>query len=302
MAQDAGADVAPGTLPDGRPIADCLEPVAGLACIPGGKFIRGSDTDDHNKTCEQSSFNNHKKSNTYPAQEIWMSTYYMDKTEVTSADFKACIKAKGCRRVKPLYVDFDAPEQPYTAMSWYDAVDYCKWAGKHLPTEAEWEKAARGTDGALYAWDGDEALSCDNAVIKDEKGRSCGVKKKGSKPDTGKVLPVCSRGEKRYGLCDMMGNAEEWVADWYTGSYKDCGKDCEGIDPKGPCNGSADEECGKLKYKVVRGGSWYWPGSHATGIHRRSHTPKNDPMTHHFGFRCAASQEEMQKLIAKEKK
>ena len=96
----------------------------------------------------------------------------------------------------------------------------------------------------------------------------------------------------------IVGHAEEWVADWYSKSYESCGKDCEGIDPKGPCHGDDGKKCGSTHAKVVRGGAWYWPEDHATGIHRRSHLATNNP-GHHFGFRCAASVEEMEKLTKK---
>ena len=297
------------TLPDGRPIAECLTPIEGMSCIPGGSFIRGADNDPH-KHCNQSSYNKayvskeHKAEkdyrNNYPQQTIWMQTYYIDKTEVTNEAYNACVKAKKCEKDGPKYVDYDAPKQPITGLSWYNAKKFCEAQGKHLTTEAEWEKAARGENGDLYPW-GSAPSSCENAVIMDSKGRSCGeIKRKGAHPEKGRVLEVCSKGTSRYGLCDMMGNAEEWVADWYTGSYEDCGADCQGIDPKGPCGGGEDKDgrCGRYRHKSVRGGSWYWEPEHATGIHRRSHVPSNDP-AHHFGFRCAASQEEMQKLVGK---
>ena len=91
----------------------------------------------------------------------------------------------------------------------------------------------------------------------------------------------------------MAGNAEEWVADWYSRTWSACGKDCLGVNPKGPCGGAA--KCAKKWQKVVKGGSWYWPGTHATSYHRRPHVPSNNPF-HHFGFRCAASLEEARKL------
>ncbi|MBQ9242854.1 MAG: formylglycine-generating enzyme family protein [Proteobacteria bacterium] len=306
-AQDAAQ--APKTLPNGTPIADCLAPIDGMACIPGGSFVRGSDNDPHTH-CDQSSYNKAYMSkeqkasknyvNTNPAMTIWMQTYYMDVTEVTNEAYKACVKAGKCEKDGPKYVDFDAAKQPITGLSWYNAKKFCEAQGKHLPTEAEWEKAARGENGDIYPW-GNDPASCDNAVVMDKRGRSCGeIKRRGKNPEKGRVLEVCSKGKSRYGLCDMMGNAEEWVADWYTNNWKDCGADCQGIDPKGPCGGEADKDgrCGKYRHKAVRGGSWYWPAEHATGIHRRSHVPSNDP-AHHFGFRCAASQEEMAKLTHK---
>ncbi len=297
------------TLPDGQPVFDCLSPVEGMSCIPGGSFIRGADDDVH-KHCNQSSYNKAYMTkemkdakdyrNNFPQQTIWLQTFYMDKTEVTNADYNACVKENKCEKDGPKYVDYDAPKQPITGLSWYNAKKFCEARGKHLPTEAEWEKAARGENGDLYPW-GNDPATCENSVIMDKKGRSCGEKKrKGKSPEKGRVLEVCSKGASRYGLCDMMGNAEEWVADWYTGSYEACGADCQGINPKGPCGGEADKDgrCGKYRHKSVRGGSWYWEPEHATGIHRRSHVPSNDP-AHHFGFRCAASQEEMNKLLNK---
>lgn len=295
--QAAPVQAAPvqAVLPDGTAIAPCLSPMEGMACIPGGEFVRGSDNDPHAK-CKQSSYNKKGVVNTNPAAKVWMQTFYMDKTEVTTEAYKACVKAKKCPKSGPKYIDFDRPTQPITGISWYEADIFCKAQGKHLPSEAEWEMAARGNNGDMYPW-GNDAATCENSVIMDDKkGRSCGTTKRGNHPEKGRVLEVCSRGASRYGLCDMIGNAEEWVADWYTASYEACGADCEGPNPKGPCAGSADEKCGKLRYKVVRGGSWYWPAEHATGIHRRSHVPSNDPY-HHFGFRCAATQEEMQKLV-----
>lgn len=295
------------TLPNGEAIKECLNPIEGMSCIPGGSFIRGANDDPH-KHCNQSSYNRAymKKEmreakdyrNNFPEETVWMQTYYMDKTEVTNAAYNACVKAKKCKKDGPKYVDFGADKQPITGLSWYNAKIFCEAQGKHLPTEAEWEKAARGEHGDIYPW-GNEPATCENSVIKDKKGRSCGeIKRRGKYPEKGRVLEVCSKGASRYGLCDMMGNAEEWVNDWYTGSYEDCGEACRGVDPKGPCNGEEDKNgrCGNYRHKSVRGGSWYWEPEHATGIHRRSHVPSNDP-AHHFGFRCAASQEEMQKLL-----
>ena len=94
----------------------------------------------------------------------------------------------------------------------------------------------------------------------------------------------------------MSGNSWEWVADWFSRSYAECGADCEGVDPLGPCArrdepgrpGEVASACPGKTRKIVRGGSWYWDASYATGVWRRPHFPKNQPF-HHFGFRCAAS-------------
>jgi len=261
----------------------CGEPPAGMACIPGGPFVRGTDDGPPN---------------TRPAAVVTLSTFYMDLYEVTNEEYQACVKARMCDPAGPRYVDYDRPRQPITGVSWYDAEKYCRAQGKHLPTEAEWEKAARGPDGHLYPW-GDEPVTCKRAVIMDSTGRSCGVKKaRGKHPEKGRTLEVGSRPPGIYGLYDMIGNAWEWVADWYSESYGACGQACLGKDPKGPCNGK--DPCKGHRMKLVRGGSWYWPASYNTGVYRRPHYPSNEPF-HHFGFRCAASEEEARALREKAK-
>ncbi|OIP32463.1 MAG: hypothetical protein AUK47_20460 [Deltaproteobacteria bacterium CG2_30_63_29] len=294
VAPEAAPEVAEVlTSPDGTVILPCGTAPEGMVCIPGGPFIRGSDNDPHSE-CKQPSYNKRHATNNSPASTIWMQTYYIDKTEVTFGAYSACMEAGECNKAKPLYRDFDRPLQPMTGMSWTDSDKFCTAQGKHLVTEAQWEKAARGPDGLLYPWGNEPEANCDIAVIMNEQGqRSCGIEKIGYKPEKGRVLEVCSRAEGVYGLCDMVGNAEEWVADWYSHSFADCGADCEGMDPLGPCGGK-EEGC-KHRYKVVRGGSWYWPKEHATSIHRRSHVPSNDPY-HHYGFRCAASLDEAQAI------
>lgn len=263
----------------------CAAP-PGMVCIPGGSFTRGVNDDAHR--CDQLGQPPSRRPATGPAAEVTVSAFFLDQTEVTVAAYQACVAARACKPLRPLYSDFFADEQPMTGVSWYEAVAYCEARGKRLPTEAEWERAARGPDGSRTSF-GEDDVTCATAVVRDERGRSCGVRKKGSDGDKGKVLPVGSRPAGAYGLFDMMGNAEEWVADWWTDSYASCGEACLGLDPKGPCGGGG-QACGKLSFKVVRGGSWYWDASHATAYHRRRHFPFNlAPDYHHFGFRCALS-------------
>jgi formylglycine-generating enzyme required for sulfatase activity len=219
----------------------------------------------------------------------------MDVNEVTNEAYDACEAAGKCDKAGPAYLDFSRPKQPINGIKWYDARKFCEAQGKHLPTEAEWEKAARGTDGRLYPW-GDERATCEHAVIKTKAGRSCGVKKeKGKKPETGRVWEVGQKPPNQFGLYDMSGNSYEWVADWYSRNYEVCGDACLGVDPKGPCDGA--EECPHHKKKIVRGGSWYWEADYATTVYRRAHFPHNDPY-HHFGFRCAASVDEAAAIVA----
>jgi sulfatase modifying factor 1 len=269
-------------LPNGEAIAPCAAAPKDMGCIPGGAFLRGRDEGP--------------RGNERPQQTVHLQTFYMDKYEVTVEAYTACVKAGKCKRAKTYYADYSRPKQPKVGVSWYNSRDFCRAMGKHLPTEAEWEKAARGTDGRLYPW-GNKRATCKEAVIKDHRGRSCGVKKlKGGKPYKGRTFVVGTRAPNQYGLYDMSGNSWEWVADWYAGSYRRCGKACQGVNPKGPCGG-ADRCKGKYKNKVVRGGSWYWDASYATTTYRRIHVPSNRPY-HHFGFRCAASVEEARKLAA----
>lgn len=274
----------------------CLEtPLKGMACIPSGAFTRGSERP---RTCRQGEVRRIPKDqpNHRPASIIELSTYYMDLTEVTYSAYQVCAKAKKCKPRRPQYADYNAPQQPMVGLSWYEADQYCRAQGKHLPTEAEWEKAARGPDRELYPW-GNADVDCQRAVIKDKSGRSCGVKKaRGKYPDKGKVLPVKSRPAGRYGIYDLIGNAEEWTADWYSRDWESCGQDCVGRDPQGPCPDQAPHQgCKGYRKKVVRGGSWYWPRECATSWTRRPHYPSNKPY-HHFGFRCAASLEEARLL------
>ena len=157
----------------------------GMACIPGGWSTRGTDDGPEN---------------TRPAERVWLQTFHMDVYEVTHEQYGACMKAGRCGRAAPIYRDFSRPRQPMVGVSWYDAKRFCEARGKHLPTEAEWEKAARGPDGRLHPW-GDEPATCERAVIRDRRlGRSCGVKKRGKKPEKGRTFEVGSRPPGVYGL------------------------------------------------------------------------------------------------------
>ncbi len=278
-----GTEIATETIAAGS--AECPQAPDGMACVPGGEMTRGVPTDSHR--CLQGGQPPSGASASVPASTIWIDTFFIDRTEVTNAAYNACIAKKVCPKSRPFYRDFRDPKQPATGMAWSGAAAYCRFVGKRLPTEAEWEKAARGPEGATNPFDEAE-LSCANAVLEDRRGRSCGVKASGRDPERGRVLAVGSRSAGRYGLFDMAGNAEEWVADWWSRSYQACGGACAGPNPKGPCGGAAI--CPGHSYKVVRGGSWYWPAEHASGYHRRRHFPANKPPAmHHFGFRCAAS-------------
>lgn len=252
--------------------------LTGMQCIPGGEFVRGSNVFSANEQ---------------PESVVHISDFYMDLYEVTNEDFETCLNAGYCSDclgegkcdyIGPRYgAPYLGKRQPILGVSWYTAKEYCNWAGKRLPTESEWEKAARGTNGNLYPW-GNEPASCEKAVIEVDTKKGC-VTTKTEKPQLMPTLDVGSRPPGVYGLYDMAGNSWEWVSDWYSVSYEKCGKDCFGKDPRGPCNG--DEVCPGSNMKIVRGGSWWWPGEMARGSYRRAHVPENFPEYHHFGFRCA---------------
>ena len=263
-------------------VVDCGATPTDMACVPGGWHPRGVDEDRDG--CKQADEPRSGPAS-MPSAMVWNQSFWMDKYEVTISDYGLCMGSGKCPEAGPLYVDFSNPKQPITGGSWYDAAAYCSWRGKRLPTEAEFELAARGPEGEKTPF-GNELVSCENAVIMDERGRSCGITKRGRHPKKGTVLLVGSRAAGRYGIFDLVGNAEEWVADWWSPSWESCGEDCLGINPKGPCGGGATP-CKGHTNKTVRGGSWFWGPECATGVRRRRHVPSNHP-GHHFGFRCAA--------------
>ncbi|TGL70938.1 formylglycine-generating enzyme family protein [Leptospira kmetyi] len=252
--------------------------IAGMKCIPAGEFIRGSNTHEADEK---------------PEEKVYVSDFYMDTYEVTNEEFdkcknagkcQECLKTGKCNYIGPRYgKPYLGRQQPAAGISWYTAKEFCEWAGKRLPTEAEWEKAARGTNGNLYPW-GNEPATCERAIIEVGDVKGC-VSKKTEKPHLMPTANVGTRAPGVYGLYDMAGNSWEWTADWYSPSFKACGEACRGKDPKGPCEGK--DVCPGHTKKVLKSGSWWWPASYARGSKRRAHIPENFPEYHHFGFRCA---------------
>ncbi len=225
--------------------------------VPAGNFLMGSCPDDADAEGDE-----------MPLHSIYLDTFWIDRTEVTNAQYSQCVQAGVCRA---LYYasnpNFNSATQPAVAINWNDAAAFCRWAGKQLPTEAQWEKAARGTDGRLYPW-GNERVTCERAVIKAENNEGCGTPAPwsvDSKP--GDISP--------YGALDMAGNVWEWVADWYDPVYY---KNSPPSNPKGPNSGTN---------RVIRGGSWVNDYKWARAAHRHSMPPIYDNVD--LGFRCAAS-------------
>lgn len=258
----------------------CQKKIPDMVCIPAGEFIRG-----YNQGLPEEAFET----------KIFVSEFYIDIFEVTHSQFQECLDAKACQKClaqkKCSYIGakygkiYQHPNQPAVGIPWYAARDYCDFRGKRLPTESEWEKAARGINGNLYPW-GNEPADCTKAVIEDEFGRKGCFPQKLYPPYRMTTQVVGTRPAGAYGLYDMAGNAWEWVADWFS-PYKECGPACFGKDPKGPCAG--EESCPTTKHKVLKGGSWWWPAPYARSSYRRHNDPGFLEEYHHFGFRCAMS-------------
>ena len=178
-----------------------------MVYVPAGEFLMGrSDEDldavlDECSDCERSRFADEQ-----PQHAVYLDAFWIDRTEVTDAQYDKCVEAGACEHRATIYEQRpDAPDLPVAWVNWYDAQNYAAWAGGRLPTEAEWEKAARGENGQIYPW-GNSPPDCHNANYK-----GC----------AGKLLPVGSLpdGASPYGALDMAGNVEEWVADWYDEGY-----------------------------------------------------------------------------------
>jgi formylglycine-generating enzyme required for sulfatase activity len=214
-----------------------------------------------------------------PVHEVFLGEYCMDKYPVTNAQYRKFCDATG--RDYPPDPSFSGlpdylnknPDYPVVNVSWEDARAYCEWAGKRLPTEAEWEKAARGQDGRKYPWGNAEpdGTQCNYA------DKRSGFSWADETVDDGfaQTSPVkhYPAGASPYGVMDMAGNIWEWCNDWYAADYY---KKSPVEDPKGPDSGS---------YRVLRGGSWFnFPvGLRCAFRHRFLPSYRDGGI----GFRCA---------------
>jgi len=212
----------------------------------------------------------------YPYHEVYLDGYYIDRTEVTVDAFSACVLAGACGTPAADGCNWANPgksQSPVNCVSWWDAEEFCAWAGKRLPTEAEWEKAARGTDGRRFPW-GNEDATCDNAVMYGEGNNGCGIDS---------TWDVCSKspaGDSPFGACDMAGNIGEWVADWYDENYYSASP---ASNPQGPNSGTS---------RIRRGGSYLFTNFHFGAPLRVSSRISVDPALNggDAGFRCARSE------------
>ena len=226
-----------------------------LVYVPAGEFTMGAADPDTSADDDEK-----------PAHTVYLDAFWIDRTEVTNAMYAGCVQAGACQVPrKPgsatrasYYPNPEFADYPVIYVAWDDAAAYCAWAGRRLPAEAEWEKAARGVDGRRYPWG--EGIGCERANYGGCLGDSAAA---GSYPG----------GASPYGALDMAGNVWEWVQDWYDASYYDRSPDAN---PPGPASGDG---------RVVRGGSW---DSEVWDV-RESYRDWSSPGYHYgyIGFRCA---------------
>ena len=221
-----------------------------MAVVPAGEFIMGSQGGPADEQ---------------PAHRVYVDAFFMDKYEVSVGQYAEFLKATSLE-APPDWDIMNQPQhqkRPVVNMDWADAATYCKWAGKRLPTEAEWEKAARGTDGRIYPWGNETPTGLHANFGKKEWNNHAALLPVGKLED----------GKSPYGIYDMAGNAWEWVSDWYDHDYY---KNSPSQNPAGPSS---------TKFKVLRGGSW----SNTQDDLRSANPHIYDPASryHNVGFRCA---------------
>jgi formylglycine-generating enzyme required for sulfatase activity len=219
-----------------------------MVFVPGGEFQMGSTDADQNAHDDEK-----------PQHIVYLDAYWMDRYEVSNAQYRQCVVAGACQASTDQDILYNRPEQPVVTVNWSDADTYCRWAGARLPSEAEWEKAARGTDGRVYPWGND---------WEDDRANTF---------DTGLYRPAVvgsyPEGASWIGALDMAGNVWEWVSDWY-GDYPS-GKQ---VNPTGPASGD---------YRVLRGGSWFDSSDGVRCASRFLRSPIYGEVN--TGFRCARS-------------
>ena len=166
-------------------------------------------------------------------------------------------------------------DHPMNCVTWYGAKAYCEWLGKHLPTEAQWEKAARSDDSRLFPWGNEPYQNCDYAIVGDYKNEQIYY---GCGENSTWIVGSREKGKSPYGAYDMIGNVSEWVNDWYAWNYYE---NSPSEDPTGPESGET---------RGVRGGSWiYGNYDNGAGIfsYHREHSGVPDGFNAFIGFRCA---------------
>jgi eukaryotic-like serine/threonine-protein kinase len=241
--------------------------------IPAGEFYMGCDP-AHNGGFDC-------PANELPRHPVSLDAFWMDQTEVTNAMYALCVEAGACAPPSEwrsftrssYYNDAGFLNYPVIYVSWNDAVDYCAWAGRRLPSEAEWEAAARGgLEGMAFAW-GDTFVEnyanfCD---------QNCAFENPNLEYDDGavEIAPVGTYPANGYGLFEITGNVWEWVSDWYDPDYY---RNSPGVNPTGPVSGA---------YRVLRGGGWNYDLYSLRVAERIAEQPTS--RYDNVGLRCAAS-------------
>ena len=269
---------------------------APMVLVSAGEFLMGSASSDSQAS-----------DNEWPQHRVTLKAFHIDKYEVTNGqynDFLKRVRNDGhgsCDPGEPSGKDhtpsttswndaeWNAARQPVVSVDWYDAAAFCAWAGKRLPTEAEWERAARGTDGRIYPWGSDLPGAFLQGNFADERARRIypGWTWTISGYDDGfaATAPVgaFSRGASPYGAEDMAGNVWEWVRDWYDENYYR--NDPPRENPEGPSSGQR---------RVLRGGSWSSAARELRTAYRFGMIPtqrnSESYRTFNYGFRCAQDQ------------
>lgn len=221
-----------------------------MELVPAGEFTMGSDSSAYNEET--------------PAHTVSLNSFYIDKYEVSNALYKACVDADACNTPNDTsrYSDTTYANHPVVYVDWDMAQTYCEWREARLPTEAEWEKAARGEDGRTYPWgeDIDSTYANYNYNIGDTT-----------------AVDSYESGKSRYGIYNMSGNVWEWVADWFSDTYYQDLAVSTLSNPLGPSTGP---------YKVLRGGSWT-DGKDFVRTFTRGWNDLSAFEFRGFGFRCA---------------
>jgi eukaryotic-like serine/threonine-protein kinase len=255
-----------------------------LVYVPQGQFLMGiTDKEIDTFLSQYSDWDREMLNTEKPQHTVVLDAFWIDKTEVTNAQYQKCVKAGSCTAphesssyTRSFYFgNPDYASYPVIFVDWDQAAAYCKWAGRRLPSEAEWEKAARGTDGREFPW-GNEGLAGDLLNFADKNSEWAWANQTIDDGYT-ETAPVghYPKGASIYGALDMAGNVWEWVNDWYQEDYY---QNSPAKNPPGPASGTD---------RVLRGGSWGFDLLDVRTTYRAMNAPADFDIN--TGFRCAAT-------------